>query len=358
MADDAVVKPARIAAVLPPRETFGVRKSGAVALCVRDFQRYSRFAGDIDILGAGVCDYPDVRYRQLTGWRRWWRRDRDAYASAIVAAAADYGILEIHNRPYLIAAVRRDLPDTKLTLHLHNDPQTMDRSISPNERQLLLNSCDAIYCVSDFIRRRFLEGIADAAGKTLTILNGVALPVSVPAKDKVIAFTGRILPIKGVVELAQAFEAAALPGWRLAIAGDDPRGLLATIGGVGVDRLGQVPHDEAIALLARAEIAAVPSMWDDPCPRAAIEALAQGCALVASRRGGLPEIAGEAAVFVDPADTAAFAATLRRLASDEIFRKDAQIRGRAQAEKLEIGAATARLDAVRARLLARAANSG
>jgi UDP-glucose:(glucosyl)LPS alpha-1,2-glucosyltransferase len=353
MADHSVVSQGRIGIVLPPREAFGLRRSGAVALCVRDYARYSRFADGIDILGAGVCEYPDVRYRQLTGWRRWWRRDRHAYAAAVVAAAAGYAMLEIHNRPYLIAAIRRGLPDAKLTLHLHNDPQTMDGSRFPNDRQLLLDRCDAVYCVSDFIRRRFLEGIPDAAGKTLTILNGVALPVSVPNKDKVIAFTGRILPIKGVVELVQAFQAAALPGWRLVIAGDDPGGLLAGIGDVRVDRLGQIAHDEAIALLARAEIAAVPSMWDDPCPRAAIEALAQGCALVASRRGGLPEIGGQAALFVDPSDTAGFADTLRRLASDEIFRKDMQIRGRVQAaDKLEIGAATARLDSVRARLLA------
>ena len=352
MADDTLVRPPRIGAVLPPRETFSLRKSGAVVLCVRDFQSYSRFADRIDILGAGVCDYPDVRYRRLTGWRRWWRRDRDAYASAIVETGADYGMLEIHNRPYLIAAIRRGLPGAKLTLHLHNDPQTMDGSRSSNDRQRLLERCDAIYCVSDFIRGQFLEGVEDAAGKTLTILNGAPLPASVPAKEKLIAFTGRVLPIKGVVELARAFEAADLPDWRLAIAGDDPEGLLAGIGGGRVDRLGQVPHEEAIALLARAEIAAVPSMWDDPCPRAAIEALAQGCALVASRRGGLPEIAGEAALFVDPSDTAAFAAALRRLASDEGFRLDMQTRGLAQAaEKLEIGAATARLDVARARLL-------
>jgi glycosyltransferase involved in cell wall biosynthesis len=353
MADHSVVSQGRIGIVLPPREAFGLRRSGAVALCVRDFARYSRFADGIDILGAGVCEYPDVRYRQLMGWRRWWRRDRDAYAAAVVAAAAGYAMLEIHNRPYLVAAIRRGLPDAKLTLHLHNDPQTMDGSRSSNERQLLLDSCDAIYCVSDFIRGRFLEAVEDATGKVLTILNGVAVPPIAPAKAKVIAFTGRVLPIKGVVELARAFEAANLPEWRLAIAGDDPGGLLAGLNGASIDRLGQVPHDEAIALLARAEIAAVPSMWDDPCPRAAIEALAQGCALVASCRGGLPEIGGEAAVFVDPSDTAAFAAALRRLASDEGFRLDMQIRGRAQAaEKLEIGAATARLDAVRARLLA------
>jgi glycosyltransferase involved in cell wall biosynthesis len=352
MANDAVVKPARIGVILPPRETFGQRKSGAVALCARDFQLYSRFSNSIDILGAAVCEYPDVRYRQLTGWRRWWRRDRDAYAAAIVAAGADYAMLEIHNRPYLIAAIRRGLPSLKLTLHFHNDPQTMDGSRFPDERRRLLETCDAIYCVSDFIRGRFLEAIEDAAGKTLTMLNGVAFPPIVPTKTKLIAFTGRVLPIKGVVELVHAFRTADLPGWRLAIAGDDPDGLLAELAGAGIDRLGQLPHNEAITLLARAEIAAVPSMWDDPCPRAAIEGLAQGCALVASRRGGLPEIAGKAALFVDPSDTPAFAAALRRLALDEVFRRDMQARGRAHAaERLEIGAATARLDDVRARLL-------
>jgi glycosyltransferase involved in cell wall biosynthesis len=352
MADHVVVRPVRIGAVLPPRETLGLRKSGAVALCVRDFARYSRFADGIDIFGAGVCEYPDVRYRRLTGWRRWWRRDRDAYSAAIVAAGADYEMLEVHNRPYLIAAIRRGLPDVKLTLHLHNDPQTMDGSRSSSERRRLLESCDAIYCVSDFIRSRFLDGVGDAAAKTVTILNGVAVPADLPAKTKVIAFTGRVLPIKGVGELARAFEAANLPGWRLAIAGDDPERSLAGLKLRRVDRLGQIPHEEAMALLAQAEIAAVPSMWDDPCPRAAIEALAQGCALVASRRGGLPEIAGEAALYVDPGDTSAFAAALRRLALDEDFRKDIQTRGRAQAsQKLEIGAATARLDAARERLL-------
>ncbi len=315
------MKPGRIGVVLPPRETFGLRKSGAVALCVRDFQRYSRFSDGIEILGAGPCDYPDVRYRQLTGWRRWWRRDRDAYAGAVVAAGAGYAMLEVQNRPYLIGSIRRGLPDAKLTLHLHNDPQTMDESRSPRERMRLLDSCDAIYCVSDFIRGRFLEGVEDVTGKTLTILNGVAIPRTTSAKAKVIAFTGRVLPIKGVVELARAFEAANLPGWRLAIAGDDPHGLLAGVNGAGIDRLGHIPHEEAIALLAGAEIAAVPSMWDDPCPRAAIEALAEGCALVASRRGGLPEIAGEAALFVDPGDTAAFAAALRRLALDDVLRR-------------------------------------
>ena len=341
----------RIGVVLPSRESFGRRKSGAVALCARDFQLYSRFAGRIDILGAGACEYGDVSYRRVEGWRRWWRRDRTAYAEAVAESLKGYGLIEGQNRPPMMAVLRRRLPEAKLALHLHNDPQTMDGSRSVAERGRLLEICDAIYCVSDFIRGRFLEGLADPSGKVVTVLNGAPLTALAGRKRKIVAFTGRVTAIKGVAELVRAFAAAELRDWRLVIAGGDPEGLLKTPP-AGVEARGQVSHAEAMALLAEAEIAAVPSMWDDPCPRAAIEALAQGCALVTSRRGGLPEIAEGAALFVDPADVAGFASALRRLAEDASLRQDLQERARGRAETMfDIRLATARLDAVRARLL-------
>jgi glycosyltransferase involved in cell wall biosynthesis len=355
LADAALVK--RIAVVLPHRENFVRAKSGAVALCARDFARHSRFCGRIDVVGAGPCDYADVSYRRLQGWRRWWRRDREAYAAEVAEALAGYALIEAQNRPPLVRALRRRLPDAKIVLHLHNDPQTMDGSRSPAERSSLLEVCDAVYCVSAFIRGRLLEGVEDPAGKVFVTLNGVAFPQRIAAKAKIVAFTGRVVAIKGVGELVRAFAAADLPDWRLVVAGSDPDGVLASLAreraalGARFEWRGQVSHDEAMELLAGAEIAAAPSMWDDPCPRAAIEALAQGCALVASRRGGLPEIAGDAALFVDPADTAGFAAALRGLARDAKLRADFQARARARAGDLDIGRATARIDAVRVRLL-------
>ena len=352
MADPAMVRAGRIAVVLPARETFLLQKSGAVALCARDFQRFSGYGAGIDIWGAGVCEYADAPYRRLEGWRRWWRRDRDAYAAALARALADYALIEVQNRPYLIATLRKRLPRAKLALHLHNDPQSMDRSRSAGDRARLLADCDAIYCVSEFIRGRFLDGLADGEGKVFTILNGVERPQAEVAKERLIAFTGRVSSIKGTGELVRAFLAADLPGWRLAIAGGDPEGLLRGVTGGGIEILGQVSHAQAMALLGRAEIAAVPSAWDDPCPRAAIEALASGCALLTSRRGGLPEIAGEAGLYVDPGDAAAFVEALRRLALDADLRRRLQAAGRERAAAVfDIATATARLDAARARLI-------
>jgi glycosyltransferase involved in cell wall biosynthesis len=353
--------------VLAARETFGLRKSGAIALSSRDFALHSRFRDAITILGAAECEYSDVRYRRLTEWRRWWLRGRTAYARAVVRAAKEEGfaVLEVQNRPYMIGLLRTALPRTKLTLHLQNDPQTMDGSRSAAERRKLVSDLDAVYCCSQFIQRRFLEGVADDSGKTIVVYNGIAAnPPSAP-KERIFAFVGRVIAIKGVAELVKAFALAApdIPEWRLVIAGDDPDGLLCgPRAAVTPERealagrlqlMGQVSHAEAMALFARAEIAVVPSLWQEPFARSAIEALASGCALIATRVGGLAEVAADVAEIVDASDIPAFAAALRRVATDAPLRARLQQQGRAKARDVfDIERVTAVLDAARARLLA------
>jgi glycosyltransferase involved in cell wall biosynthesis len=357
-----------IGIVLPARESFTLLKSGAIALCMRDFAGHSRFRDAIRIIGAAVCEYPDVRYLRLEGWRRWWRRPRTAYARAVIAAARaeDFAMLEVQNRPYMIRAVREQLPGVRLALHLHNDPQTMDGSRFPDERRALLARVDAVYCVSRFIRERFLDGVADPDGKAVVVYNGVAANPAPAPKEPIFAFAGRVIAVKGVIELVKAFALAApdLPGWRLVIAGDDPEGLLtgprsaarrerAALAG-RLTLMGQVSHAEAMALFARAEVAVVPSLWADPCPRAAIEALASGCALIATAEGGLAEIAAGAGEIVDAGDIAGFAAALRRVGADAALRRRLQAAASAKAsETFDIGRVTATLDEARARLLAR-----
>ena len=71
--------------------------------------------------------------------------------------------------------------------------------------------------------------------------------------------------------------------------------------------------DEAFsALLASAEIAVVPSLYEG-FSLPAVEHMASGTPLVASRSGALPEVTGDAAVLVTPADSEELASVLRRL---------------------------------------------
>jgi glycosyltransferase involved in cell wall biosynthesis len=74
--------------------------------------------------------------------------------------------------------------------------------------------------------------------------------------------------------------------------------------GIGDDELGE--------LLASAEIAVVPSRYEG-FSLPAVEHMASGTPLVASRTGALPEVTGEAGILVDPGDIEELAAVLRRL---------------------------------------------
>jgi glycosyltransferase involved in cell wall biosynthesis len=74
-----------------------------------------------------------------------------------------------------------------------------------------------------------------------------------------------------------------------------------------------------------------------------LEAMACGTPVVCARAGALPEVAGEAALYVDPADVQSIAAGLRQILEDEPLRRDLAARGLAQARLFDARNTTARL---------------
>jgi glycosyltransferase involved in cell wall biosynthesis len=54
---------------------------------------------------------------------------------------------------------------------------------------------------------------------------------------------------------------------------------------------GFMQGSDLAVLQSEASIALVPSLWDDPAPLAVLEALAHGCALLTTDKGGIPETA-------------------------------------------------------------------
>jgi glycosyltransferase involved in cell wall biosynthesis len=73
-----------------------------------------------------------------------------------------------------------------------------------------------------------------------------------------------------------------------------------------------ISDDDLGELMASAEIAVVPSRYEG-FSLPAVEHMASGTPLVASRAGALPEVVGDAAVLVKPGDVEELAATLRNL---------------------------------------------
>ncbi len=58
-----------------------------------------------------------------------------------------------------------------------------------------------------------------------------------------------------------------------------------------------------------------------------LEAMAAGVPILTSNRSALPEVAGDAALLVDPEDTAAIAAGLRQLTENNEIRQELARRG-------------------------------
>jgi glycosyltransferase involved in cell wall biosynthesis len=89
---------------------------------------------------------------------------------------------------------------------------------------------------------------------------------------------------------------------------------------------GYVPDSELDKLFRRASIFAFPSL-DEGFGMPVLEAMARGLPVVTSNRSALPEVAGDAAVLVDPQDPDALAAAISELIENGELRAELSRKG-------------------------------
>lgn len=362
-------RPRSIAVVLPPREGFGAAASGAVGLLVHRLAGAAGAFRPVVFGGWRDASFPGIDYRPVP---LPFGAHALPYALALAARlrALRPAIVEVHNRPLVARLLALLLPGTPVSLFLHNDPLAMRPLRAAAARRGLLGRLAAIVTVSEFLRARFLEGIAPSPRLRVlaNCIDLAALPPLTPpeARPPRILFAGRVVADKGADSFVAACARAlpGLPGWQAAMIGGDrfrhdaaetpfirdlrPR---AAAGGVAME--GYRPHAEVLACLANAAIAVVPSRWQEPFGLAALEAMACGAALVCAPRGGLPEVAGDAALYADPDDPAALAAAIVALATDAARRAALARAGMARARLFDLPRAAAALDDLRREILRR-----
>jgi glycosyltransferase involved in cell wall biosynthesis len=102
-----------------------------------------------------------------------------------------------------------------------------------------------------------------------------------------------------------------------------------------IEAVGWHSHDKLAQLYSRADICVVPSLWAEPFGMVAVEAMASGRPVVASKIGGLADsvVDGETGYLVPPGDAAALADKLRVLLDDPQLRAEMGRRGRARVEE-------------------------
>jgi glycosyltransferase involved in cell wall biosynthesis len=267
-------------------------------------------------------------------------------------------LIEVHNRPEIARALAWLFPRTPVGLLLNNDPVAMRAARSPAARLRLLRRLRPVMASSDYVARRFMEGIDPGAGHAEVLHNCIDLAAIPPPanRENLILFAGRVVADKAPDSFIRACALAlpSLPGWRAEIIGADGmsvtsretdyvRGIKVQAAEAGVAMSGYRDHPLVLEAMTRAAIVIVPSRWPEPFGLTALEALACGAPLIVSPRGGLPEVAGDAAVYANPDAPEEIAAAIVALAADPARRAALSAAGRERARRFDTKVAAARL---------------
>jgi glycosyltransferase involved in cell wall biosynthesis len=197
-----------------------------------------------------------------------------------------------------------------------------------HQQPRLLAGADRLVAVSEALRTRLVElGLPPEHTSVLPnfVPRAAVAANSRADRGKFALVAGRLVEEKGI---DTAIAAAAEVGVPLVVAGAGPdearlRNLVAT----GEIRfVGRVPAAELAELRAQAAVVLAPSRWEEPCPYSVLEALAAGVPVLASDRGGLPElVGGDAALPAE--DPGAWVTALGRLWRDPAQRRTEGERG-------------------------------
>ena len=198
---------------------------------------------------------------------------------------------------------------------------------------------NALIAVSEFTASQVEQLLGVNRARIHVIAHGVRVPpadAAVPRENLVLC-TGAVQRRKNIARLVKAFE--QMPeGWSLALAGaadgyraaEELRAVEESPRKKDIQVLGYVSAHDLAALYRRARIFAFPSL-DEGFGMPVLEAMACGVPVLTSNRSGLPEVAGDAALLVNPDSAEEIGAALRRLAVDEDLRSRLERAGAARA---------------------------
>jgi glycosyltransferase involved in cell wall biosynthesis len=257
------------------------------------------------------------------------------------ALSGGAGPVIVHDGFYGAAALpvlRRHAPDRRLFLWAHN---SLSRSYTQRELAALLSCAEAIICVSDALRSSIAASLGArlVADRLVTVLNGVDCEQFRPVAERAVGrlrilFVGMMTEFKGPHVLLEAleqlerrgvdFEATFLGSYTHAT------GLPASVYELSLHRraaaLGSkvafrpfLPHDDVARVFQAHDVLVVPSQYDEPFGLVVLEGMACGLAVVATRRGGIPEVGRDAVQYVE--NSLSLSSVLARLAANDEERR-------------------------------------
>ncbi len=206
---------------------------------------------------------------------------------------------------------------------------------------------DCIVCVSTAVRDSLVQEQRSLAGKCAVVYNAVevlpeqAISSDVPLRDELgieaaaplVGMVGRITHWKGqeVLVAAAAIVLQSHPAAHFVAVGsyfaDQAHYLSKLQEQIQLSGLSERFHlldyrPDVVSVYRALDIFVLPSVKPEPFGRVTVEAMLQGCAVIATNHGGSPELVhdGVTGLLVKPSDPAALAAAIQKLLNDPALR--------------------------------------
>ena len=293
----------KISILLPYKENFSPEYPGAVSLFVYETSKISKFKKYINVYGnTNYKKIFNLKYTNINTNKALFNSQTKNYVEDFIKLEKkdNSSIIEVHNRPSYIHIINNYAKEKILTLYFHNDPLSMDGSKTIDQRKKLLKICYKIIFNSAWSKKRFLEGLENkfVNSNKLVIFYQSAQQGNLSLlknKKKWITFVGKLNRAKGYDIFTKSIKKVLDKNkdWKALVIGDEKREKI-NLNHKNASILGFKRHSEVIKIFKKTSITVACSRWEEPFGRTSLEASANGCAVIITNKGGLPETVTDA----------------------------------------------------------------
>ena len=326
------IKDLKIATILPYKENYSFEKASAASLWVSEFYKNSRFKKKNIIFGNTKSNnfltknYVNIDLKSI---KSKFKSTTNEYCEKLIKKINinNFDLIEIHNRPLILYKLVKKI-NSRFIFYFHNDPLSMKGSKSISERLFILKNATKVIFISEWVKSRFYENIDNKLSTNTEVIYHSVNKQPKVKKEKLITYVGKLNHSKGydifsdaVVKILDEFSE-----WKALSIGDEERRSIY-LNHKNHKELGFLSHKKTMAIFNKSEIAVVPSRWEEPFGRTALEASSRGCATIISNRGGLTETTDHA-VVLNKLNHVDLYKNLKKLIKEKKFRKNLQYLGK------------------------------
>ena len=326
------IKDLKIATILPYKENYSFEKASAASLWVSEFYKNSRFKKKNIIFGNTKSNnfltknYVNIDLKFI---KSKFKSTTNEYCEKLIKKINNnnFDLIEIHNRPLILFKLIKKI-NSRFIFYFHNDPLSMKGSKSISERLFILKNATKVIFISEWVKSRFYENIDKKLSTNTEVIYHSVNKQPKVKKEKLITYVGKLNHSKGydifsdaVIKILDEFSE-----WKALSIGDEERRSIY-LNHKNHKELGFLSHKKTMAIFNKSEIAVVPSRWEEPFGRTALEASSRGCATIISNRGGLTETTDHA-VVLNKLNHVDLYKNLKELIKNKKFRKNLQYLGK------------------------------